>query len=232
MAKKCNICLLVNFPEAEVCGRCGAALGLSLATEAPAKTFATVIVGRAIICVLVCLIVLAGFYLSLISSAKSLSYESRQMVMRSIAVLKENGFDDETFLLENLAAYRGSDNWLNASVAKENAYAATNFPFEIVTIYPDFFTYPVDDVERAAILLHEARHLAAKDEHDAYEFVWKNRAKLGWTKAKYGMSPVWQNIRKQTKDEVPELFVCPQADFNDCTEPTDSLLSDQLQRLR
>ena len=79
-------------------------------------------------------------------------------------VLKEKGFTDEAFLLEHVAVFRGNDNWLNASVEKESAYAATNFPFEIVTIYPDFFKYPKDDIERAAILLHESKHLEGKDE--------------------------------------------------------------------
>ena len=57
-----------------------------------------------------------------------------------------------------------------------------------MTIYPDFFQFPADDTERAAILFHEAKHLEGKDEKEAYEFVWKNRKKLGWTKEKYGNS--------------------------------------------
>lgn len=121
-------------------------------------------------------------------------------------------------MLENFTVYRSNDNWLNASVAKENAYAATNFPFEIMTLYPDFFTYPIDETERAAILLHEAEHLKGKNEHDAYAFVWTHRKQLGWTKESYVLSPVWQNIRKQTKDNAPELFVCHDREFADCTE--------------
>jgi hypothetical protein len=103
-------------------------------------------------------------------------------------------------------------------VAKESAYAATNFPFEILTLYRDFFTYPADDTERAAILLHEAKHLAGKNEHDAYEYVWKHRKQLGWTSDKYYTSPVWQGIRKQTKDNVPLLFVCDFNEGGDCTQ--------------
>ena len=121
-------------------------------------------------------------------------------------------------MLENLAVLRSNDNWLNASVAKENAYAATNFPFEIMTLYPDFFTYPVDDTERAAILLHEAEHLKGKNEHDAYKFVWTHRQQLGWTQEAYVRSPVWRNVRRQTVENVPELFVCNGNEFNDCTE--------------
>ena len=121
-------------------------------------------------------------------------------------------------MLEHFAVFRGTDNWFNSLVPKENAYAATNFPFEIMTVYPDFFAYPVDDVERAAILLHEARHLKGGDEKDAYEFVWKNRFKLGWTKEGYYNSPVWKNVRRQTREYAPGLFACPGNDFDDCTE--------------
>jgi len=219
MSKKCATCRLVNYPSATECERCGAELSTSTESVRTSDSLAATISKRAFVCVLVLLIVLAGFYLSLIGSAKSLTYDDKQTVKRSIAVLREKGFGDEVFYLENLAAFRGSDNWLNASVAKENAYAATNFPFEIVTLYPDFFSYPIDDTERAAILLHEAKHLAGGDEHEAYEFVWKHRDQLGYSISKYGGSPVWQNIRKQTKDNVPEMFVCSELAYFDCTEP-------------
>lgn len=219
MSKKCVECRLVNFPTATVCERCGGELQHLNVKEARVDSVFAMIGRRAVVCILVLMIVLAGFYLSLIGSARSLSYDEKQIVKRSIAVLKEKGFTDEVFYLENLAAYRGSDNWLNASVAKENAYAATNFPFEIITFYPDFFSYPTDDIERAAILLHEAKHLAGADEHEAYEFVWKHRDRLGWTFTEYAESPVWQSIRKQTKDNVPELFTCKELAYFDCTEP-------------
>jgi hypothetical protein len=144
--------------------------------------------------------------------------DQKSAVRRATAILREKGFKNEAFLLENVTVYRSNDNWLNASVAKENAYAATNFPFEIMTLYPDFFTYPHDDTERAAILLHEAVHLKGKNEHDAYSFVWKHREQLGWTQAKYGFLPVWQNVRRQTRDNAPELFTCPDRESGDCTE--------------
>ena len=220
MSKKCINCHLVNFPDNDDCIRCGTSLETADPAAANKATLTTIIAKRAAICVMVCLFVLAGFYLSLIGSAKSLAYEDKQAVNRSIAILNEKGFSEEVFLLQNLAAYRASDNWLNASVEKENAYAATNFPFEIITIYPDFFIYPIDDTERAAILLHEAKHLTGKDEKTAYEFVWKNRDRLGWTRAAYRGSLVWQNVRKQTKESVPELFACPEFELGDCTEAT------------
>ena len=219
MTKKCVECRLVNFPTATECERCGGEVRIENSPAKRVESFASKVTKRALICVLVLLIVLAGFYLSLIGSARSLSYDDKQTVKRAIAVLREKRFTDEVFYLENLAAFRGSDNWLNASVAKENAYAATNFPFEIITLYSDFFSYPIDDTERAAVLLHEARHLTGADEREAYEFVWKHRAQLGWTFTEYAESPVWHNIRRQTKDNVPELFTCTDLAYFDCTEP-------------
>ena len=214
MQKKCLDCRLVNYPQLEICVRCGA--GLPSATRV--RTFWRAIVRRAWICVVVIIIVIGGFYLSLIGSAKRLTLVQKQTVARAIDVLRERGFTDEVFLLEHVTAYRAEDNWLNASVPKENAYAATNFPFEIMTLYDDFFAYPRDDVERAAVLLHEAKHLQGKDEHDAYEFVWKNREQLGWTRDHYRDSPVWHNTRNQTREVVPILFVCEFNEESDCTE--------------
>ncbi|MEO6050633.1 MAG: hypothetical protein ABIP78_04795 [Pyrinomonadaceae bacterium] len=76
----------------------------------------------------------------------------------------------------------------------------------------------MDDTERATILLHEARHLAGENEHDAYEFVWKNRKPLGWIEEKYAASVVWQNVRKQTRDNADNLFVCNRIELSHCTE--------------
>jgi len=208
---------LVNFPGMANCSRCGTDLSAQTVGDNYKKP-RTGILARAAVCVCVCLALLFGFYISLIASAKSLTIDEKYAVRRAVSVLREKGFDDEAMLLDTFTVFRGNDNWLNASVAKESAYAATNFPFEIMTLYPDFFTYPVDDVERAAVLLHESKHLAGKDEHDAYEFVWQNRKQLGWTREKYAASPVWQNVRKQTRENVPELFVCDRNESNDCTE--------------
>lgn len=158
------------------------------------------------------------FFLSLVFSAKPLSIEQKYQVRQAIRILREKGFANEAMLLDNFTIYRGDDNWLNASVAKENAFAATNFPFEIMTLYPDFFTYPADGVERAAILLHESKHLQGADEPEAYEFVWRNRLALGWTRDKYSRSPVWRNIRHQTIETLPHLFNCPENEARDCTE--------------
>lgn len=218
MNKKCPVCNVVNFPEATVCIRCSNLLASAGSTEIKQGSTGSRLLRRTVICIAVCCSVIFGFYVSLVASAKSLSPEQGHQVRKALAVLNDRGFSDEIFLLRHLAVFRSEDNWLNASVAKENAYAAANFPFEIVTLYPDFFTYPVDDVERAAILLHESRHLRGEDEHEAYKYVWENRKQLGWTIDKYRNSVVWRNIRKQTKDNVPELFICEGKELGDCTE--------------
>jgi len=165
----------------------------------------------------VCLGAIGLFYASLIFTASPLTGDEKAEVDAAIVLLEKHGFINEAFLLRDLAVFRNSDNWLNASVAKENAFAATNYPFAIITLYPDFFAYPEDDIERAAILLHEARHLKGYGEEDAYEFVWRNRKYLGWTEDKYGASVVWQNIRKQTREMAPNLFVCSFDPQGDCT---------------
>ena len=218
MKKKCSNCGLVNFSDAESCARCQAGLVETANVEAPKIGGKQRIVVRVIIFCGVCFVILLGFYLSLVVSAHPLSFEQKHQVRRAISLLKSKGFTQQVFLLENITIYRSDDNWLNASVAKENAYAATNFPFEIMTLYSDFFTYPTDDTERAAILLNEAEHLKGKNEHDAYEFVWIHRKQLGWTKGAYNASPVWRNIRRQTMDNAPSLFVCGEKELNDCTE--------------
>ena len=218
MKKKCPQCKLVNYPTAQACIRCGSAL-LRIDYEPPIERQAPSKLGRRIVVfLLVCGAAVMGFYLSLIFSAAPLDHEQKKTVYAAIDLLESKGFSKEVFLLRRLAAYRAEDNWLNASVEKENAFAATNFPFEIVTTYPDFFLLPTDDVERAAILLHEAKHLEGADEKEAYEFVWRNRQKLGWTSENYANSEIWSQVRKQTRDHVPGLFVCEINTFGDCTE--------------
>ena len=217
MNKKCPNCRLINFADVSDCARCGSPLieNWSKTESAAAKSK---ILRRIIVCVAVLIFVFAGFYASLVFSAKSLAYDERKSIETAINTLEQKGFTDEVFLLRHLTVYRANDNWLNASVEKENAYAATNFPFEIMTVYPDFFTFSADDTERAAILLHEAQHLKGADEKKAYEFVWRNRKKLGWTRENYAKSIIWLNVRKQTKEYSPNLFICEINDFGDCTE--------------
>jgi len=212
---------VINFLHSNECIRCGSSL-VDVSTlyegerqEPPKKSK---IMRRAIICVGICFLALLGFYLSLIFTSKPLSYNEKEVVANAINVLREKGFSREVFLLTHFTSYRGNDNWLNASTKFENAYAATNFPLEIMTIYPVFFTDTLDDTERAAILLHEAQHLKGADEKEAYEFAWRNRKQLGWTKQAYGDSLVWKNVKIQTKEFAPNLFVCDWNESDDCTE--------------
>lgn len=221
MHKKCPNCRLVNHAAADACLRCRTRLAEVSCFSVPDRNSgprAASVIRRVAVCAFAIAFSVFGFYLSLIGSAKPLDYEQKQTVKSAVGELEKAGFATEVTLLRWVSAYRATDNWLNASVEKENAYAATNFPFEIVTIYPDFFNFPADDVERAAILLHEAQHLKGAAEAEAYEFVWKNRGRLGWTKQKYGSSVVWRNIRRQTREVVPRLFVCDDREFGDCTE--------------
>ncbi len=177
-----------------------------------------VILRRIVICVFTVFGTLGIFYFSLIFTADPLKPEQVDQIERAITVIEKSGFTAEAFYLRNFAAFRGSDNWLNASIAKEGAYAATNFPFAIITVYPDFFTYTADDTERAAILLHEVKHIEGADERDAYAFVWKHKKELGWTHENYGNSVPWKEIRNQTREYAPYLFVCEFNELGDCTE--------------
>lgn len=221
MKKRCPNCRLVNFPNSTECVRCRFDL-IEVSTLQPdgarQSLLKSNLVRRAVICVAVCIFTLLGFYFSMLLTSASLKYEDKQQVRSAIAVLDAKGFESEVFLLKYLTSFRSNDNWLNASTKEENAYAATNFPFEIMTIYPDFTNYSIDDVERAAILLHEAQHLKGADEKEAYEFVWRSRKRLGWTKEHYRHSIIWQNVRKQTREYAPNLFVCDANEGGDCTE--------------
>lgn len=218
MKKRCPNCSLVNFPHSPECARCRFRLIEVSASGGRGASLKSTIVRRVLVCFIVCIFSLLGFYFSMIFSAAPLQFEERASIERSVNILAEKGFADEVFLLRHLTVYRSNDNWLNASTRLENAYAATNFPFEIMTIYPEFFSLTTDDNERAAILLHEAQHLKGADEQQAYEFVWRNRKKFGWTRELYRDSVVWRNVRKQTREFVPNLFVCNWTEYDDCTE--------------
>src|SRR5688572_20400429 len=218
MNKRCPNCELINYVSAESCIRCGTILDEIENISSHRGLHNSSLPTRAGVRLAVLMTVLTGFYTSLILSADRLTPSEQAEVRAALRILEQKGFRDEAFILKHLTVFRRNDNWLNASVEKENAYAATNFPFEIVTLYPDFFRYPVDDVERAAILLHEAKHLQGKDEKEAYEFVWKNRQRLGWTSAGYRNSVIWRETRKLTKEHVPNVFVCDFKEYGDCSD--------------
>lgn len=159
-----------------------------------------------------------AFYLSLITTSLPIAPYNRASIDRAISLLQQKGFEREAFLLRRTATFRSTDHWLNSLIFKENAYAATNFPMQIITVYPDFYYKTVDDTERAMVLLHEAQHLQGKNEAEAYAYVWQNRERLGWTLRTHGSTPSYVTIEQQTRENAPEIFVCGDKQFYDCTE--------------
>ncbi|MFN2493214.1 MAG: hypothetical protein ABR501_10065 [Pyrinomonadaceae bacterium] len=162
------------------------------------------------------IVLLFCFYLSLLLTSEDLDLKRREVVSSAIAVLAQKGFDKPVFVLNHLVKFRASDNWWNGYVGHHDAYAATNFPFEVVTLYPEFFTVAVDDNERAAILLHESYHLLGSGEEAALEGAWKEKRRLGWTENQYGQTKVWNNTRQLTMTLVPRLFQCGTDGKSDC----------------
>lgn len=225
MNKKCSECGLINFSNDENCRRCNSVLASATGNPVAFQDETSRKLDRAAIWFLkrfvsafvVAIAILCGVYFSLLRSAQPLSSEQAAAVERAVKILEERGFERETFLLRRTAAFRASDNWLNETAGHEDAYAATNFPFQIVTLYENFFKYPQDDIERAMILLHEAQHLQGADEQEAYEFVWRNRKKLGWTNETYRRTKVWQNVFDFTRQNAPNLFRCNFNEHSDCT---------------
>lgn len=221
--RKCANCGLVNLAKDEQCRRCGALLADeepldSLPREtAPAKApKKRRLLQRIIWIVGATLIVLIIWYVSLLVSSDGLQPDQREKVNNAIALLQQAGFTREVFVLKRLTAFRATDNWLNSYVGHRDAYAATNFPFEVVTLYQEFFEVPVDDRERAAVLLHEARHLLGDGEEAALDFTWHNKRRLGWTADKYSQTRVWDATERLTKAKFPYLFQCGTDGKSDC----------------
>lgn len=227
---KCAQCELVNWATADVCKRCGAALNVedetnfrnhkleSSFSKDKVKTSSTGFIKRASIVVGIIAFFLFGSYVSLLVSSEPLTFEQRQTVWRATNVLERDGFTREAFVFNHLVGFRATDNWWNRWVGHGGAYAATNFPFETVTLYPDFFKVPVDDNERALVLLHESFHLRGKGEPEAHAGVWKLKSKLNWTQDKYGQTNLWKNVREDTLTYAPQLFQCGLESNKDCTE--------------
>lgn len=218
--KTCAACGLVNFASSETCRRCGALLQdqpefhSSSATRDAGRGF-----GRWVLWILgVTSTILIGCYASLVFSSQGLSVEERRLVIDAVSALEKTGFSKQSFVLRHLVSYRSTDNWWNRYVGHQTAYAATNFPFGVVTLYPTFFKYPVDDIERATILLHESYHLFGDREEAALQGVWIEKRRLGWISARYGHTRVWRNTREWTADAVPLLFRCGQDGQSDCLE--------------
>lgn len=159
---------------------------------------------------------LIAWYASLRTTSAPLNIEQRQTVERAIHVLDQKGFTVEAFLLRRLTTFRATDHWWNQQFGHPQAYAATNFPYEVMTLYPEFFTKTTDDTERAIILLHESYHLFGRGEETAYAEVWRAKERLGYTAARYDKTRVWSNMRDDTLTYAPELFTCGATGKEDC----------------
>jgi len=223
---KCQSCGLVNAASDENCRRCGALLAvdatvvaMEVATDVPTEQEPEKkrgILKRLFWIAGATLLLLFSFYLSLRVTSEDLGYDQRQIVGRSLVILEQKGFGSEAGMLRHLATYRSTDNWWNKYVGHHDAYAATNFPFEVLTLYPEFFADSADDTERAVILLHESYHLRGAGEPAALEKVWRNKAQVGWNEETYGQSRVWRNTRELTMSLVPQLFRCGPDGNADC----------------
>jgi hypothetical protein len=213
-------CGLVNFPTVNVCRRCGSALdNVGHVAEAFAVRQSEFSFGKALRRSLLLLIFLfAAGYASLLNSSQALTTEQKQAVDKAITLLEQKGFSVDAGFLRYAATFRASDNWWNRWLGHNDAYAATNFPFEVVTLYPIFFTRTADDTERAVVLLHEAQHLRGSGERTAHTVVWQRKQQLGWTREQYGGTKVWNNVRDFTAKFAPEVFACGEEGVNNCIE--------------
>ena len=161
-------------------------------------------------------IVLLSCYVSLLVTSDALQPEQLAQVQKAIARLEQQGFSREAFMLKHLTVFRGTDSWWNRYIGHRDAYAATNFPFEVVTLYPEFFSVPVDDTERAAVLLHESSHLLGRGEEAALGSAWRNKRRLGWTVDRYKQTRVWYATEQLTRSQFPYMFKCGSDGQSDC----------------
>jgi hypothetical protein len=224
---KCTGCGLVNFSAAEICRRCETPLTaageeavepLSITSE-PRSQEGGRSFGRWLLWIAgVTITILATAYASLLLTSEPVTPDERLILMEAIRVLDRTGFSREASTLRRVVSFRRTDNWWNRYVGHSTAYAATNFPFAIITLYPTFFKYPADEIERAAILLHESSHLFGDDEQFALHRVWLAKDRLGWTSQRYGHTRVWKNTREWTVAEIPSLFTCGEDGKSDCLE--------------
>ena len=211
----CPHCKLYNELNEFICRRCGQSLEKQRGNDPKSNQFSTVRVITRIF--LLTTFFLVAWYASLTNTSDPLRAEQRQAVERAITILHQRGFAAEASLLRRVTTFRATDHWWNRQWGHPPAYAATNFPFEVMTLYPEFFTKSADDTERAAILLHESYHLRGAGEEKAHAEVWKVKDKLGYTTDKYGKTRVWSNMRDDTMTYAPQLFACGASGQEDCT---------------
>ncbi len=211
----CPRCKLYNELNELNCRRCDQSLAKQRGKERPSNQYSAVRVITRIF--LLTTFFLVAWYASLTNTSDPLRAEQRQAVERAITILQQRGFTAEASLLHRVTTFRATDHWWNRQFGHPQAYAATNFPFEVMTLYPEFFTKAVDDTERAAILLHESYHLRGAGEEKAHAQVWQVKDKLGYTADKYSKTNVWINMRDDTMTYAPALFSCGASGRDDCT---------------
>lgn len=211
----CPRCNLYNELSDFTCRRCGGSLQKQRGKEEKRALFGP---GRVFLRIfLLTAFFLIAWYASLTKTSEPLKAEQRLMVEQAITLLHQRGFRDDAALLRRVTSFRATDHWWNRQFGHPQAYAATNFPFEVMTLYPEFFTKTLDDTERAAILLHESYHLRGYGEEKAHAEVWKLKDKLGYTAEKYERTRVWINMRDDTMTFAPQLFTCGPSGQGDCT---------------
>jgi hypothetical protein len=164
------------------------------------------------------LTIVALAFCSLFVTSDPLTRDQQQLVTEAIALVEQGGFGREATVLRRVVSFRSTDNWWNTHVGHQNAYAATNYPFAVVTLYPAFFRFSSDATERAAILLHEVQHVLGSDERLALQRVWLDKKRLGWTAGRYSHTRVWKNTRESTIAAWPGLFQCGIDGQTDCVE--------------
>ena len=221
--RKCPECGLVNAGADEQCRRCGGLLSdadafvpQAVDAEPVVRPHKRTLLKRIGWIVSATLVVMIIWYVSLLLTSERLPPDQHLKVDVAIGLIEQSGFTKEGFILRHATIFRSTDNWWNNYIGHRDAYAATNFPFEVLTLYPEFFAHSADDTERAVILLHEAQHLYGAGEEGALEHVWRNKQRLGWTEDKYGQTRVWINTKELTMTLVPKLFKCGPEGNADC----------------
>src|SRR5262245_45890984 len=140
-SRKCAQCGLVNFAESAACRRCGAALVEGEPPQRPPDSPPVThrLRRRLVWLMVVTVAVIFGWSRSLLLTSDAADPNQLQTVVRAIAILDRAGFSREVFMLRHLANYRVTDNWWNLYLGHREAYAATNFPLGVMTLYPPFF---------------------------------------------------------------------------------------------
>ncbi len=221
----CPNCKLYNELNEAQCRRCGSSLNAKRSVTSASSKKAFSLGGTVTRVSLLALFFIVSWYTSLMTTSTPLNVEQRHVVDRAINILQQKGFTTEAALLRRVTLFRSTDHWWNQRFGHPQAYAATNFPFEVMTLYPEFFTKTVDDTERAVILLHESYHLCGQGEETAYAEVWREKERLGYTIGRYNKTRVWSNMYDDTLTYAPQLFTCGATGKEDCLTAKGEILN-------